>query len=208
MDYLRLYQVILIIAWLVIIVRYICRSEQPLPFFASFLTSCVIFEIVLNKWAKIYWGTNIIVYNLFFILCVIYYFVVFIGLQWKGTRYVIGLWLLTSLSNFVIGQGIHSANTYTWISGIILILTLAIYECMKIINDPGRLILSKNAKFVLAIGILLLYAASFPLIVNLNGIAELPPRYAVATYVLVHYANIFLSLSYLYIAVCLKSTIK
>lgn len=198
----RLYQYILLLAF---IVALWLRRSNKIPFLVPFLALAVFFELILGKMMKYYYDTNILSTNLFSIICVYYYLFLFtrhLDRKWiwiLGTGYTIALMIGAYFQGFVVIMSI------AYNAGMIMVIsTIFKYLYDLIIRDEYKP-LYQIPLFWLALGILLFYSASFPLLNFLNRFIAADREYAIKMIKMLSLGNIFLSLGYLGAILCQKN---
>ena len=205
-HHIKIYQFILIIALFFAIYRKEWKKDS-LPFFFIFLIIVNIVENILGPIAAAYYKSNFFVYNLFIIITVQYYCFLFYShfkkYSWANKIIYISLFLcLFSLLNYFFIQGMHVINTLSYNISMIFVIILILIYFNDLIRNVGDNNLFYKPLFLLSIGILLFYTASFPYLVFLNKIAQLGTGLDRQLYSLVKIGNIFLSLSYIAVLLC------
>ncbi len=203
----EVYQVLLIVSLIIVFFTSNKKWEYDLPKFKIFIIVVCLAELIFGKYFKYFHGNNLIVFNIFFIFCIIYYSYTFlvdkINVKNKNIFVVLLIsWTIFAISNFLCIQGVWNLNTITWSSGIVLVFGIVINYYLTLLKSEEILDLRFNEKFILTIGILGVYSTSFPLIVWLNKIHASNSFIITTQLNLVKFGNIILATSYLYIALC------
>lgn len=198
----KIYQCVLLLAF---ITGLWLRKENQVPYLLSFLAVAVFFELVLGKMMKYYYDTNILSTNLYSIICVYYYLFLFtreISKKW--------LWILVAgytaammISAFT--QGFVVIMSIAYNSGMIIVMG-AIFKYLYdlIIRDHYKP-LHQIPLFWMALGILIFYSASFPILNFLNRFIAADYDYAGKMIDMLSIGNIFLSLGYFGAIICQKN---
>lgn len=199
---IKIYQYILLLA---LMLALWLRKENQVPYFLSFLAIAVFFELVLGKMMIYYYGTNILTTNLYSIICVYYYLFLF-------TREISKKWLWILVAAYTVAmiisaytQGFVVIMSIAYNSGMIIVMmTLFRYLHHLIIRDHYKP-LHRIPLFWIAMGILVFYSASFPILNFLNRFIAADYAYAGKMIAMLSMGNIFLSLGYFGAIVCQKN---
>jgi len=199
------YQYLIIFAWVVSLLTRICFLKSELWKFELFMSMVFFSEIVLSNYFKIVFKNNTLLFNLFFILCVNYYYFCFlirrrVANGFNREYFVLGFWNLLVFCNFVFIQGYWNVNTYSWISGMLLIfISIIVFYKDLLVEHNIRLL--ESPKFILSVGVLGLYGTIFPLVFHMNLIVQLDSDSAMVFYNLVYLGNFILAFSYVVISI-------
>lgn len=199
---IKIYQYILLLA---LMLALWLRKENQVPYFLSFLAIAVFFELVLGKMMIYYYGTNMLTTNLYSIICVYYYLFLF-------TREISKKWLWILVTAYTVAmiisaytQGFVVIMSIAYNSGMIIVMmTLFRYLHHLIIRDHYKP-LHRIPLFWIAMGILVFYSASFPILNFLNRFIAADYAYAGKMIAMLSMGNIFLSLGYFGAIVCQKN---
>lgn len=199
---IKIYQYILLLAFMLALWL---RKENQVPYFLSFLAIAVFFELILGKMMIYYYGTNILTTNLYSIICVYYYLFLF-------TREISKKWLWILVAAYTVAmiisaytQGFVVIMSIAYNSGMIIVMmTLFRYLHHLIIRDHYKP-LHRIPLFWIAMGILVFYSASFPILNFLNRFIAADYAYAGKMIAMLSMGNIFLSLGYFGAIVCQKN---
>lgn len=199
---IKIYQYILLLAFMLALWL---RKENQVPYFLFFLAIAVFFELILGKMMIYYYGTNMLTTNLYSIICVYYYLFLF-------TREISKKWLWILVAAYTVAmiisaytQGFVVIMSIAYNSGMIIVMmTLFRYLHHLIIRDHYKP-LHRIPLFWIAMGILVFYSASFPILNFLNRFIAADYAYAGKMIAMLSMGNIFLSLGYFGAIVCQKN---
>jgi len=199
---IKIYQYILLLAFMLALWL---RKENQVPYFLFFLAIAVFFELILGKMMIYYYGTNMLTTNLYSIICVYYYLFLF-------TREISKKWLWILVTAYTVAmiisaytQGFVVIMSIAYNSGMIIVMmTLFRYLHHLIIRDHYKP-LHRIPLFWIAMGILVFYSASFPILNFLNRFIAADYAYAGKMIAMLSMGNIFLSLGYFGAIVCQKN---
>lgn len=198
----KFYQYILLAAFVAAI--WLGR-ENKVVFLLPFLGLAVFFELILGKLMKYYFDNNMITTNIFVIICVMYYLFLFTRKNRKRLFLVfVALYLLFLVVSMYI-QGFNSIMSIAYNAGMIMVI-LAIFRYLYdlIIMDQYKP-LHQIPLFWMAIGILMFYSTSFPILNFLNRFIDADYEFALRMIDMLSIGNIFLSLGYFGAIICQKN---
>jgi hypothetical protein len=201
--------------WIIILTVIVSLfKKSKLKYFNYFIWFVFIFELFFEYYYKLTFGNNIKIYDAFGIICISYYLFIFqnkyksiseYGSKISGT--IIILWLLVVSLRLVLIKNELFVDSINYNSGMLIVLFL-IFAYVKNIIDTKHKELSSEYPFLLfAMGIVLFYTSSFPLITFINLLVT--NKQAISAYShLLQFGNIFLSLAYLGAVLCTKKEVQ
>ena len=199
---IKFYQYILLLA-------FICSlwlsKENRVPYLLVFLAIAVFFELVLGKMMKYYYDTNILTTNLYSIICVYYYLFLFTqGMTKKWFWVLMSIYTLAMLLS-AYSQGFTVIMSIAYNSGMIIVMASIFKYLHDLIIRYHYRPLHKIPLFWMALGILLFYSASFPILNFLNRFIVADYNYAGKMIDMLSMSSIFLSLGYFGAVICQKN---
>lgn len=200
---IKTYQYILLLAFITAVWR---RTENRVLFLVPFLGLAVLFELVLGKLMKYYYDNNMITTNIFVIICVLYYLFLFTQ-EFRKQWY----WLLAGIYMISLGissytQGFMSIMSIAYNTGMIMVIVSVFRYLYDLIIRDHYKPLHQIPLFWMALGILMFYSSSFPILNFLNRFIYADYDFALRMIDMLSIGNIFLSLGYLGTIICQKNT--
>jgi hypothetical protein len=199
---IKVYQYILLLAFVSAIWL---RKKNNVVFLMPFLGLAVFFELVLGKLMKYYYDNNMITTNIFSIICVIFYLFLFtkeFRRKWFWAMASIYMFSLM-VSSFV--QGFMAIMSIAYNTGMILVMLAVFSYLYDLIMREQYKPLHQIPLFWMAIGILLFYSSSFPILNFLNRFIAADYDFALRMIDMLSIGNIFLSLGYFGTIICQKN---
>lgn len=187
------------------------KKWKMLPFFPLFITTVVLFELLIEYYYAQYVGNNLVILNLYSRLCVYYYLFIYYQFfkfkKWAPKlKLVIVLYVILSFLAFLFIMPSENIDIITYNLGMFLVIPLVIlylYDSIHVMDNNNYL---NDPYFYFSFGILIFYTASFPILGFINFLIVENPYFEVYT-VLLNLGNIFLSLAYLGGVLCSKKPI-
>lgn len=202
---IHLYEAIIIIAFLLSI-YFSVFGKLKLPKLMWFITTVFLFELFIEFYYDKWFGDNLVVLNLYSRICVYYYLYVFCiyfrSKKWMKTFKILALIYVTgTLLSYLIFLPAERIDYATYNIGMIMVLTLVGAYMYHKTYGPLSIDIRLDPHFYLAMGILLFYTASFPLLGFINFLIVENP-YFEEYKKLLNLGNTFLSLGYLGVVLC------
>lgn len=208
LDRLDLYDVINIISFIMLLIL-MSRGRKSLPYLSVFLFMLIFLEVYLQVYWSIRFQYNIFVYNIISKLTVMYYIFIyylhFRHAEWsKWILWIFGLWLILCLyfNSFAVDT-IHF-DKISYVSGLTFVTVLIIKYFYDIIYVQSYRNLKNDPLFYLSVGILLFFAANFPILIFADIFINNIKRNSSLYSSLISLGNIFLSLGYFSAVLCGK----
>ena len=199
----QIYQIVLLIAFLIAAFRH---KHNRVPFLIEFLSVAVFFELVFGKLMKYYYGSNMISSNVFVIICVLYYLYLFtfeFRKRWFG---VLGVIYAVAVLTSAWTQGFNTVMSFSYNTGMFLVLFVIFRYLYDLVIKDAYKPLFQFPLFWMAIGIMLFYSSSFPVLTFLNRFIASDTQLTMKLLDLLSLGNIFLSLGYFGAVICQWNT--
>lgn len=199
---IKAYQYILLLAFIAAVWL---RRENNVPFLVPFLGLAVLFELVLGKLMKYYYDNNMITTNIFVIICVLYYLFLFTQEFRKQWYWLLAGIYLISLGISSYTQGFMSIMSIAYNTGMIMVIVSVFRYLYDLIIRDHYKPLQQIPLFWMAIGVLMFYSSSFPILNFLNRFIDADYDFALRMIDMLSIGNIFLSLGYFGAIICQKN---
>jgi hypothetical protein len=179
-------------------------------FFTNFISIVFLFEIFIEHFWSVFYKSNIVIYNLFAIVCCYYYQFLFNNnlknsgdTNYKTIKLLSLIWLIFAISRYIIYFSLKTIDIINYNTGMIIssLLILKYFYTLMLKNKDVQVL--KNPYFYFGVGVLIFYCSSFPIITFMNYL--ITNEHAKNAYSkLLQIGNIFLSLGYLGAAICIR----
>ena len=205
-SFLTVYDYINVLA-LIIGIYNLIKGKKSIKYFIGFLSFVVIVEIFGIYYFSKKYGTSVSIISYFSFICSLYYVFIFYSyfqdkLWSKYLKYLIIVWLISSCLIFIFSDIKLEVKPYYLGMALSTFLVLAYFYHLTY-KEKFRSIKSE-AIFYLGIGILLFVFSTFPILVLLDTVI-MNLEYSDIYLKLLQYGNVFLSMSYLAVVLCMKS---
>lgn len=202
---MEIYKYILILSFIISLLVYIKERKEPFPFFILFLLINIIFELLISEKYENWNIENLLKFALFGSVTVIYYLYLYfrdIFNNLKLTLIFISVYLGICVVNLLI---VYRFNDYQYVSyeiGMILVLNgILLYFKKVLLHGPYHNLVTLPI-FWLSLGITTFYSSVLPVMLIMDFIVEIDLIFTIALHQLVHIGNIFLTLSFILVAIC------
>ena len=173
-----------------------------MPYLLWFLGISVAFELFIGKYFKEMVGSNTVSNNIYVVPCVVYYLYVFTHNQKKLIWIVASAVFLLTVGFEIYMHQLTRIMTIAYNAGMLMVVWFIFqYLYDKVILNPF-LDLLRIPEFWMAIGILLFYSSSFPILLFANRLMDAEYQLATKLLGLLPIGNIFLTLGYLMTVLC------
>src|SRR5687768_5666711 len=185
---LHIYQLILALAFIISLLNYKHNSLKHLPLF---LGIAIFFELILGKYLKYYFHSNIISSNLYVIICVTYYIYLFTIEKKRYFLYIfISLYTISVFVSLYI-QGFNNIMTIAYNSGMGLVVLALFNYLYSLVITKAYLPLARQPIFWMSIGILFFYSSLFPLLIFANKFLAIDISFTRKLFKIISFGNIF-----------------
>jgi len=196
-NYISIPQLINVFALLVTFYLFILKKNKIEPYFLLLLMTLFFGETIIGFIVALLYSKNIIVINILCHLTILwYYFIYRRHLEIQYFNYVIGIWLVFTITNFLLYDRINYLITTSYIFGLAIITIVALKYIYTKITDLRNNKLWSDFRVWLGIGITLFFFTSFPVLLYINEMIISNKDYT-PFYNLLYAGNIILSISYL-----------
>lgn len=205
----EIYSYINIVSFLLAIFLFYKRPYRNAGIYASFLFMVVLVELMIGVYFEINYNNNWPVYNVYSVLCqffYIYFFsTFFVRESIKLSIHIHALtiaWILLCLLMLLLKDLSHRILVVNYLFGYFISSIYVYFMLLEIIKKNLKPYLIPE--FYLAIGVIVFFVCSFPIIVFLNTLfGEGSNSQAALAYgAILKVGNIFLSLGYLSMILC------
>lgn len=200
-----LYEYILAAAFLVA-AYFRLKGRRSLPFFSAFIFIVVFFEFIFEPLWTAAFNNNHRIFNIYAIVGTYYYMFVFMYRKWSrernyGLLLIVSGWIIYSISRLVFPQHENAIDALNYNVGMGLVSFFILDYFYSVLYRETYNNIFRDPYFYFGLGILMFYAASFPIITFIN-VLVINEDMNMAYSNLLTFGNIFLSLAYLGTAIC------